>query len=138
MRWDENTSSSFFSPPGSVRGQKFPLSDFLACWRVSVLVPVGSEELTFAQTTYDYYSNSNIKHGLHIHLVELCPITTWTVVEHGIEDDNAHNVLVEVETQLVEFTRPSVENQGLEIDWSKVNKVHELALDLVGGQLAQL
>ena len=47
-------------------------------------------------------------------------------------------MLVEVETELVEFTRPSVENQGLEIDWSKVNKVHELALDLVGGQLAQL
>ena len=47
-------------------------------------------------------------------------------------------MLVEVETQLVEFTRPSVEDQGLEVDWSKVNKVHELALDLVGGQLAQL
>ena len=47
-------------------------------------------------------------------------------------------MLVEVEAQLVEFTRPSVEDQGLEVDWSKVNKVHELALDLVGGQLAQL
>ena len=47
-------------------------------------------------------------------------------------------MLVEVETQLVEFTRPSVEDQSLEIDWSKVNKVHELALDLVGGQLTQL
>ena len=47
-------------------------------------------------------------------------------------------MLVEVETQLVELTRPSVENQGLEIDWSEVNKVHELVLDLVGGQLAQL
>ena len=46
-------------------------------------------------------------------------------------------MLVEVETQLVEFTRPSVEDQGLEVDWSKVNKVHELALDLVGGQLTQ-
>ena len=31
-----------------------------------------------------------------------------------------------------------MEDQGLEVDRSKVNKVHELALDLVGGQLTQL
>ena len=47
-------------------------------------------------------------------------------------------MLVEVETKLVEFTRPSVEDEGLEVDRSKVNKVHELAPDLVGGQLTQL
>ena len=47
-------------------------------------------------------------------------------------------MLVEVKTQLVEFTRPSVEDQGLEVDWSKMNKVHELAPDLVGWQLTQL
>ena len=47
-------------------------------------------------------------------------------------------MLVEVEAQLVEFTRPSVEDQGLEVDRSKVNEVHELAPDLVGWQLTQL
>merc|ERR1719193_2189586 len=71
-------------------------------------------------------------------LVEVSPIHLRAVVEHGIEHHNAHDVLVEVETQLVKFSRASVENEGVEVDTPNLDKLHDTVSKLGNRQLLHL
>ena len=65
-----------------------------------------------------------------IHLIKLCSVPICPIVEHGIQNDDAHDVLVEVKAQLVELARPSVEHHGVEVDRPQVDELHELPSDL--------
>ena len=71
-------------------------------------------------------------------LIKLSPVTLGAVVEHGIEHHNAHDVLVEVEAQPVEFPRPSVEDQGVEVDPPNLDKLHHTISQLSDRQLFHL
>ena len=68
----------------------------------------------------------------------MSPISLRAVVKHGIEHHNAHDVLVEVETQPVEFSRASVENKGVEVDLPHFDKLHDTVSKLGSGQLLHL
>ena len=68
----------------------------------------------------------------------MCPIILGAVVEHGIEHHNAHDVLVEVEAQPVKFPRSSVEDEGVKVDLSNLDKLHEAISQLICSQLLRL
>ena len=65
-----------------------------------------------------------------IHLIKLCSVPIRPIVEHSIQNDNAHDVLVEVKAQFVELAGPSVEHHGVEADRPQVDELHELSPDL--------
>ena len=71
-------------------------------------------------------------------LIKLSPVTLGAVVEHGIEHHNAHDVLVEVKAKPVKFSRASVEDQGVEVDPSNLDKLHEAVSQLSNRQLLHL
>ena len=71
-------------------------------------------------------------------LIKLSPVTLGAVVEHGIEHHNAHDVLVEVKAKPVKFSRASVEDQGVEVDPSNLDKLHEAVSQLSNRQLFHL
>ena len=75
---------------------------------------------------------------IYPNLIELGPISLRAVVEHGIEHHNAHDVLVEVEAQPVEFSRSSVEDQGVEVDPPNLDKLHHTVSQLSNWQLLHL
>ena len=61
--------------------------------------------VTIAETLPDFKFNSDATG-----LVKSSPVTTRAVVEHGVEDDDAHNVLIEVKAKLVDLSSSSVED----------------------------
>ena len=71
-------------------------------------------------------------------LIKPSPVTLGAVVEHGIEHHNAHDVLVEVKAKPVKFSRASVEDQGVEVDPSNLDKLHEAVSQLSNRQLFHL
>ena len=76
------------------------------------------------QSLFKFHKSSTI------HLIKLCSVPIWPIVEQGIQNDDAHDVLVEVKAQLVELARPSVEHHGVEVDRPQVDEIHELPPDL--------